>query len=296
MPGYNGSPGPESAIPGLVRAAVIRFASVVPASQHCVTSSVFRTWRLLHAYPMENGRFAMRSNVAVLAVVSLGFTLAGCSVKVDSGRNPEQTKTVNIDRPKAEMVEVTVTMHAGELEMSGGATKLMEGRFTYSGGNEGPEVRFDDSSFRGRLDITNRSRTTTMGPDSKNLWEVKLANDVRMDLNVTLGAGQSHLNLGDLTLRSAKVQLGAGQVEMDLRGPKKSSCDVEIRGGVGEATVWVPNDVGVVAEAKGGIGEVSVRGLTRDGKRWVNEKYNKSPITIRLDVKGGIGQINIRAE
>jgi predicted membrane protein len=66
--------------------------------------------------------------------------------------------------------------------------------------------------------------------------------------------------------------------------------------GVGEATVWVPNDVGVVAEAKGGIGEVSVRGLTRDGNRWVNEKYNKSPITIRLDVKGGIGQINIRAE
>jgi len=238
----------------------------------------------------------MSSKVAALAMASLGLALTGCSVEVNSGRNTEQTNTINIERPKAEMVDVTVAMSAGELEMSGGASKLMEGRFTYSGRNEGPDVKFEDSSFRGRLDIINKSRTTTLGSNSRNLWEIKLANDVRMDLNVTLGAGQSHLDLGGLTLRSAKVQLGAGQVDMDLRGPKKSSCDVEIRGGVGEATVWVPNDVGVVAEAKGGIGEVSVRGLNRDGNRWVNEKYNKAPITIRLDVKGGIGQINMRAE
>lgn len=234
--------------------------------------------------------------LAVAALSLLGLTLAGCSVQVNDGRHPEETRTVNIERPKAEMVDVTVAMSAGELNLSGGAAKLMEGKFTYSGGNQGPEVQFEDSSFRGRLNISNKSRTTTMGANSKNLWEVKLAEDVRMDLNVTLGAGESNLDLGRLLLRSAKVQIGAGQVGLDLRGPKRSSCDVEIRGGVGEATVWVPNDVGVVAEAKGGIGEVSVRGLTREGDRWVNEKYNKVPVTIRLDVKGGIGQINIKAE
>jgi hypothetical protein len=232
----------------------------------------------------------------VTAVALVGLTLAGCSVRVASDRKPEETRTVDIEKPKADMVEVTVAMSAGELQMSGGAAKLMEGRFTYSGGNLGPEVQFEDSSFRGRLNISNKGHTTTMGNNSRNLWEVKLAEDVRMDLNVTLGAGESRLDLGKLLLRSAKVQLGAGQVEMDLRGPKRTSCDVEIRGGVGEATVWVPNDVGVVAEAKGGIGEVSVRGLRRDGNRWVNGLYGKSPVTIRLDVKGGIGQINIRAE
>jgi predicted membrane protein len=117
-----------------------------------------------------------------------------------------------------------------------------------------------------------------------------------MDLNVTLGAGESKLNLGTLTMRSAKVQIGAGQVTVDLRGPKKTNCDIEVRGGVGEATVLVPKDVGVVAEARGGLGEVQVHGLQREGGKWTNEQYGKSPITIRLDVKGGIGQINIRAE
>jgi hypothetical protein len=230
------------------------------------------------------------------ALAVLGFAaIAGCTVNMH-GDLSQKTETAVIERSNAEMVDVTVAMAAGEMVLSGGSAKLMEGKFTYTAsGNMAPEVQYEDSSFRGRLSVRNKSKTT-VGNNHVNRWEIKLADDVRMDLNVSLGAGESKLNLGSLTLRSAKVQLGAGQVDLDLRGPKKSSCDVEIRGGVGEATVWVPNDVGVVAEAKGGIGEVSVRGLTRDGDRWTNDAYGKSPVTLRLDVKGGIGQINIRAE
>ena len=230
------------------------------------------------------------------ALALLGMAaLAGCTVNVD-GDLSQKTETVSIERAKAETVDVAVTMAAGEMELSGGAAKLMEGVFTYTaGGNMMPDVRYEESSFRGRLTVQNKTKTT-VGNNHVNRWQIKLADDVRMDLNVSLGAGQSKLNLGSLTIRSAKVQLGAGQVELDLRGPKKSSCDVEISGGVGEATVWVPNDVGVVAEAKGGLGEISVRGLTRDGDRWKNDAYGKSPVTLRLDVQGGIGQINIRAE
>lgn len=237
----------------------------------------------------------MKSRIAGAAALTGMLAVAGCTVNWH-GDLSQKTETVSIERPKAEMVDVTVAMAAGEMELSGGAAKLMEGRFTYTAsGNMAPEVQYEDSSFRGRLSVTNKTKTT-VGNHHVNRWEIKLADDIRMDLNVTLGAGQGRLNLGSLTLRSAKVQLGAGQVGLDLRGPKKSSCDVEIRGGVGEATVWVPNDVGVVAEAKGGIGEISVRGLNREGGRWTNDAYGKSPVTLRLDVKGGIGQINIRAE
>lgn len=237
----------------------------------------------------------MRSRISAILAVSGLLAMAGCTATWE-GDLSQKTETVSIDRPKAEMVEVTVAMAAGEMELSGGSAKLMDGKFTYTAsGNMAPEVKYEDSSFRGRLNVTNKTKTT-VGNNHVNRWEIKLADDVRMDLDVSLGAGESKLNLGSLTMRSAKVKLGAGQVELDLRGPKKSSCDVEIRGGVGEATVWVPNDVGVVAEAKGGIGEVSVRGLKKDGDRWTNEAYGKSPVTLRLDIRGGIGQINIRAE
>lgn len=232
--------------------------------------------------------------VRCLAVLGL-LAAASCTVNYHDDLS-QRTETVSIERPKAEIVDVTVAMAAGEMELSGGAAKLMEGRFTYTAaGNVAPEVQYEDSSFRGRLSVTNRTKTT-VGNHHVNRWEIKLADDIRMDVNISLGAGQSKLHLGTLTLRSAKVQLGAGEVQLDLRGPKKSSCDVEIRGGVGEATVLVPSDVGVVAEATGGIGSIDVRGLRREGGRWTNDAYGKSPVTLRLDVQGGIGQINIRAE
>ena len=237
----------------------------------------------------------MKATLAVVVTVLLGVWVSGCHVEVGD-RGKEETRTVHLEKPRAEMVDVTVAMGAGELDMSGGSDKLMEGRFTSSDSRLEPDIQYEDSNFRGRLSVRNKSKTATMGNNSRTRWEIKLADDVRIDLNVTLGAGQSDLKLGSLTIRSAKVQLGAGKVELDLRGPKKSSCDVEVRGGVGEATVLVPSDVGVVAEAQGGLGEVHVSGLQREGGRWVNSNYGKSPITIRLDVKGGIGAINIRAE
>jgi len=90
--------------------------------------------------------------------------------------------------------------------------------------------------------------------------------------------------------------MGAGTVDLDLRGKPEKDYNVNINGGVGEATVRVPSTVGVVAEARGGIGSIEVRGMKKDGSRWVNDAYGKSKTTIRLDVKGGIGQINIFAE
>ena len=85
-------------------------------------------------------------------------------------------------------------------------------------------------------------------------------------------------------------------MDLDLRSEHARDFDVRVEGGVGEATVRVPSGLGVIAEARGGIGEINVRGMRKDGGRWVTEAYGKAKTTIRLNVKGGIGQINIIAD
>jgi hypothetical protein len=117
-----------------------------------------------------------------------------------------------------------------------------------------------------------------------------------MDLVVKMGAGEAHLNLGSLNLRSVVFDLGAGELDADLRGNPKRSYDVRINGGVGQATIHVPSTVGISATATGGIGEINVRGLEQRNGRWINPGHENSPVTIRLDVKGGVGQIDLVAE
>jgi hypothetical protein len=72
--------------------------------------------------------------------------------------------------------------------------------------------------------------------------------------------------------------------------------NVRIHGGVGEARIWLPAGVGIRADAQGGIGSVNVSGLTKRGSTWENDLYQRSPVTVNVEVRGGIGAISIFAE
>ncbi len=54
------------------------------------------------------------------------------------------------------------------------------------------------------------------------------------------GAGESRLDLEELSLRRVNVEMGVGELRMDLRGTPKNDYSVSIHGGVGEATIYLP--------------------------------------------------------
>jgi hypothetical protein len=178
--------------------------------------------------------------------------------------------------------------------MSGGASKLMEGDFTTIPRWQ-PDVRYEETGFRGRLNVR-VPIVAKVGGHPENRWDVRLNNDTPIDLQVHIGAGEGRLDLSTLALRGLDIEMGAGRIDLNLNGDYRKNFEVRVRGGVGEVTIELPRKVGVVAEAKGGIGNISVRGLKREGNRWVNDAYERSRVTVAVDVRGGIGQINLIAE
>jgi hypothetical protein len=228
----------------------------------------------------------------------------GCTVNVGERGGPlqrpgeliELTETVELTR--AEMVQVELSMGAGELLVEGGAAdaKLMEGDFDYNIESWKPEIRYEEAGFRGRLTVKQGSGSATMGK-AKNRWDIRLSNQPPMDLEVRCGAGESKLDLRGLNLRSVNVKMGAGRVEIDLRSEHHRDFEVNVEGGVGEATIRLPKVLPVEASAKGGLGNINVTGLVKDGDGyWVSEAKGRDKAGIRLNVKGGIGEINIHAE
>lgn len=206
-----------------------------------------------------------------------------------------QTESRSVDLPKAEMVHAELRMGAGELRLDGGAAKLMEGQFRYNVADWKPEIRYDQTGFRGQLLIEQSGKGGASG-NVVNDWNVRLNGTLPLDLDVKLGAGEAHLDLGGLTMRSASVKMGAGTSEIKFSSEPRHSFDLNLRGGVGEATVRIPKTVGAIAKAKGGLGEINVRGFSKDGDSYVNDAYGKSKVVINVDVQGGIGQINLYSE
>ena len=229
---------------------------------------------------------------ALLAAATLA--LAGCDANVDLG-GPVQHLQKSIDLDKTEMARVEIKMGAGELQVDGGSPKLLDAGFDYNIDASKPVVHYEASSFRGELTIEQPSGFHG-GTNSTYKWNLHLNDKLPLDIVTHLGAGEAHMNLGSMNLRSVEVHMGVGQVELDLRGKPARDYNVEIHGGIGQAIVHLPSTVGIVANASGGIGDIEVHGLEKHNGRWTNSAYEHSPVTIHLEVKGGIGNITLTAD
>ena len=123
-------------------------------------------------------------------------------------------------------------MAAGKLKLSGGAEALLEAETRYSLDSWRPEIRYDVTGFRGRLSVRHPNHAIIAGKTVAE-WDLRLNQDTPLVVKVKLGAGESLLDLGSLTLRNLEVELGAGSLKLDLTGTPKKTMDVKIRGGVG---------------------------------------------------------------
>ena len=229
----------------------------------------------------------------VFAVFSAAvLTTVSCISIGDEAFAEPRTVTESVEAGKAEMVMAEIKMPAGELRVSGGATSLMDGEFSFTSAALEPSVHYDDAP-RGRLTVEGRPGVSASSTNGANQWRVRLSDGIPMDLDVSLGAGKCNLDLAGMSLDRLALQMGAGSCEVNLVGEWDRNFAVEIRGGVGKLTVRVPNNVGITADLKGGIGDIKHPGLDKKDGRYVNEAFGEAPVTISLDIKGGIGEINL---
>lgn len=227
---------------------------------------------------------------AMCAAVGSFAVLGGCAFNIDPG--PTLTETKEVDAGKVEAIRTEIKMGAGELRIEGGAAKLLEANFRYSENLGRPEVRYDNTGFRGQLSIESPKRTTS--GNVTNEWNLRMGPKAPIDIILHLGAGDSRMDLSTFPLRSVEVHMGAGRIELNLAGKYTRDVEVNVKGGVGQAIIKLPKEFGVKANAKGGIGSVRTTGLTHKGDDYFNDAYAEGKPAIRLDVKGGVGDIELR--
>jgi uncharacterized protein DUF2154/cell wall-active antibiotic response 4TMS protein YvqF len=231
------------------------------------------------------------SVITVVAIVAL----IGLSTHHSGAANPILRDSESLQLQGAKSVTAKIDMGAGQLNVNSGSSQLMDADFSYDRDSGKPRVNYSLSGANGNLDISQHENGGMHLGRNENTWSLKFG-DVPLDLNVDMGAGQGDLNLRGINLTRLKIEMGAGQINLDLTGERKQSFDVDVQGGVGEAVIRLPRDVGVEIRADGGIGSIDTEGLHKEGGRWVNDAWGKSPITIHMNVEGGIGEIRLVVE
>jgi len=227
-----------------------------------------------------------------VGIVMTGLALSGCHA--GSGAVAEtRHETNSVDIGKVDTARVEINMNAGELHVKSGTPKLLEADFAYNVPEWKPVVDYRTNQSRGDLTISQPESSGVSFRNTVYTWELKLTDQLPLDITAKLGAGEANLELGRMNLQNVAVNMGAGSLKVDLRGEPMRDYSVRIQGGVGEATVYLPRDAGISATAAGGIGEIQTNGLEKRDGVWINPERIQAPVTVHLDVKGGVGQIHL---
>lgn len=230
--------------------------------------------------------------LAVLLMVTgaLSF-LTACNVFTVSNLSSEEDG-FTIEKDKAKELEVELNLGAGKMEVSEGTEEWVEGVVFISDKKLNPEVSYKLKRDVGHISIDqpdNKFGNITKG-SLKNEWDIKLTDQIPMDLRVNTGASETVLNLQGLQLSDLQVDAGVGDITIDLSGDWKGSFDVDLNMGVGSAKVLLPTDVGVKIVASKGIGETNFKGLISEGNGvYINEAYENADVIITITTDLGVG-------
>lgn len=226
-----------------------------------------------------------------LIPVAALVAMTGC-VQIDTDPGPTLTHEQSLDSGKADNIRAEVRMAAGKLRIEGGGKGALDATFRYSENLGKPDVRYEQTGFRGRITVESQRKKVLSG-DVDNEWRLRFGDKLPIDFDVKLGAGESFVDLSALPVRNVEINMGVGELDLNLNGSYKRDVDVAVHGGVGEARIKLPKNVGVMVDAAGGIGEIDVNGLEKRDGKYYNKIYDTARPVIRVRVRGGVGEIHL---
>ena len=262
-----------------------------------------------------------RSAIPVLFFIFFIAITASCTLRSGSDHSDEPPSgefyTLSEAVPRGTVTTVTthLSLGIGELIVFGGSDQLLEADFEYSQESWQPAVSF----AQGKLTIDQPELADEFdmdfGDNQRNVWRVRLNNEVAQTLECEVGAGETNLDLRGMSLRRVDIDAGVGEhriiltdtslpeltidagvgeVNVDLRGEWRNHLRAEIDGGIGELNLLVPPRVGVRLDVSGGLGSVDVpSSYEKSDNVYTNAAYDQAEYRLEIDIDAGMGSIEV---
>lgn len=237
----------------------------------------------------------MRKNLLIgLIMGSVILATAGCNTVV-SGKEKEEI--ISVKKDKVKELNVELNLGAGELVVSNGAKEWLDGHIIYKVKNLEPKVTYKDQGDKGKIIIEQKNSTVVKIGNFKNEWNLKLSEDIPLDLVVNSGASDTNLDLRGLKLERLDIETGVGNLNVNLGGDWKKSFETNIETGVGSTTVILPSKVGVKIKSNKGIADTNVAGFISKGNGvYVNEAFDDADVILKVNTEIGVGEVNFEIE
>jgi hypothetical protein len=212
--------------------------------------------------------------------------------------DPADVEHRSIDLQGAERAEVRIKHGAGRLQVDSSAAPgtLLSGSFRgglhstvqASGSELQVQLKPEAGTFPGLFMPWNWTSGEGLS------WQVGFNPDVELILNLETGAGETHLNLGDLRVRELNLKTGASASEIYM--PRAAGqTRARIEAGAAAVEVHIPEGVAARIRAQGGLASVEVNQdrFIRENDLYQSPGYQEAEHRVELDIEAGLGAIEV---
>lgn len=146
--------------------------------------------------------------------------------------------------------------------------------------------------------FTLRSGGATFGPfigewGDERAWNIGLNSDVSLKLEISLGVGESEVDLTGLMVDDLQVSMGVGQTTVIL--PAEGSFQAQVEGAIGQTIVVIPAGLAARIQVDTGLaGSQLPDGYQRQDDVYTSPGYDSAENRVDLEVSQAIGNITIR--
>lgn len=125
--------------------------------------------------------------------------------------------------------------------------------------------------------------------------EISLSRQVPLSLEARIGAGQSEIDLTDLTVADLSLSAGAGQTT--VRFPATGgSMTVDIQNGAGQLILVIPPEVGAYLHTSTGLVNLNLPNgrFTKVSDGYQTSNYSSASSQLNLSLHMGVGEVDVR--
>ena len=263
---------------------------------------IFRLWpALLIALGLEIliGRRSVWGSLLalVLIVVVLAGTLwlFGAGIGIGQASATEEVRQA-LDGAALLGAEVVIAPAVGTLHIEAlpESANLVEGVIRLGSGERAmPEFAVEGETATFTLRSEGAFIPFVGGWGDERGWDLGLNPDVPLQLEVSLGVGQSDVDLTGMTVSDLEMSMGVGQITVIL--PSEGHFQAEIDGAIGQTIVVIP--AGLAARIRVDTGLASSQLPDEYQRRddvYTSPGYKSADNRVDLEVSQAIGNITIR--
>ncbi|MBC8335586.1 MAG: hypothetical protein ISR59_11945 [Anaerolineales bacterium] len=229
------------------------------------------------------------------------------SEEIEQSLGDAETANIRID---SSVGELSVESHSRNDNLIQGTISTVEQEVI----REHYELDGDEASYFLGSDWASGMPFQIPGFEKNHLsWDISLTEEIPLNLNISLGVGESDLDLSDLQVSEVNLDLGVGQTTVVL---PNGEYQASVEGGVGQTTVTLPDKGQIKLNVEGGVGEIVIRipkdmaaqihvdrgivglnipsGYIQSGDTYTSPNYDQAKDHVELYLEQGIGSIAVR--